>query len=106
MMTVNAQCYLTFLHEKVVPCLHEKDALPTVTFIQDGATSHTANPVKEFFIQTFREKRIISKRYKFSWFLRSPDVSPADFWLWEYLNFRVYWSHSSNLSELKDAIRR
>ncbi|GFX53207.1 hypothetical protein TNCV_362021 [Trichonephila clavipes] len=44
------------LHEKVVSCLREKAAVSTATFIQDGATSHTANTVKEFLIQTFEEE--------------------------------------------------
>lgn len=105
-VTVNAQRYLTLLREKVVPCLREKDALSTVTFMQDGATSHTAIRVKEFLIQTFGEERIISRRCKFPWPSRSPDLTPADFWLWGYLKSRVYRSRPSNLSELKDAIRR
>ncbi|GFW63731.1 HTH_Tnp_Tc3_2 domain-containing protein [Trichonephila clavipes] len=37
---------------------------------------------------------------------RSPDLTPADFWLWGYLKSRVYLSGSSSLLELKDAIRR
>ncbi|GFX26021.1 DUF4817 domain-containing protein [Trichonephila clavipes] len=37
---------------------------------------------------------------------RSPDLTPADFWLWGYLKSRVYLSGPSSLSELKDAIRR
>ena len=44
--------------------------------------SNTANPVKEFLIQTFGEERIISKRCKFSWPPQSPDLTPVDFWLW------------------------
>ncbi|GFT86953.1 uncharacterized protein TNCV_301951 [Trichonephila clavipes] len=36
----------------------------------------------------------------------SPDLAPADFWLWGYLKSRVYLSGPSSLSELKDAIRR
>ncbi|GFY78707.1 uncharacterized protein TNIN_49451 [Trichonephila inaurata madagascariensis] len=56
MVTVNAQRYLMLLREKVVSCLREKAPLSTVTFIQDGATSHTANPVKEFLIQKFGEE--------------------------------------------------
>ncbi|GFT47634.1 uncharacterized protein NPIL_441191 [Nephila pilipes] len=63
-VTVNAQDYLTLLCEKVVPYLREKDALCTVTFMQDGATSHTAKSVKEFLIQTFGEEIINSKRCK------------------------------------------
>ncbi|GFV90809.1 DUF4817 domain-containing protein [Trichonephila clavipes] len=37
---------------------------------------------------------------------RSPDLTPADFWLWGYLKSRVYLSGPSSLSELKDASRR
>ena len=49
-VTVNAEHYLTLPREKVVPCLREKDVLAIVTFMQDGATSHTTYPVKEFLI--------------------------------------------------------
>ncbi|GFW48926.1 uncharacterized protein TNCV_3901241 [Trichonephila clavipes] len=72
----------------------------------DGATSHTANPVKAFLIQTFGEDRIVSRCYKYPWPPRSPDLTPADFWLWGYLKSRVYLSGPSSLSELKDVIRR
>ncbi|GFS73895.1 uncharacterized protein TNCV_108091 [Trichonephila clavipes] len=40
------------------------------------------------------------------WTPRSPDLTPADFWLWGYLKSCVYLSGPSSLSELKDAIRR
>ncbi|GFT21242.1 hypothetical protein TNCV_4685911 [Trichonephila clavipes] len=33
---------------------------------------------------------------------RSPDLTPADFWLWGYLKYRVYLSGPSR-PELKDA---
>ncbi|GFX45012.1 uncharacterized protein TNCV_3430611 [Trichonephila clavipes] len=74
--------------------------------MQDGTTSHTANPVKTFLIQTFGEDRIVSRRCRYPWSPRSPDLIPADFWLWGYLIYRVYLSGPSSLSELKDAIRR
>ncbi|GFY16768.1 uncharacterized protein TNCV_4337691 [Trichonephila clavipes] len=104
--TVNAQRYLTLLRETVVPCLIQRDQISNVTFMQDGATSHTANPVKAFLIQTFGEDRIVSRRCRYPWPPRSPDFTPADFWLWVYLKSRVYLSGPSSLSELKDAIRR
>ncbi|GFU33117.1 DUF4817 domain-containing protein [Trichonephila clavipes] len=104
--TVNAQCYLTLLREIVVPCLIQRGQIANVTFMQDGATSHTANPVKAFLIQTFGEDRIVSRRCRYPWPPRSPDLTPADFWLWGYLKFRVYLSGLSSLSELKDAIHR
>ncbi|GFT68477.1 uncharacterized protein TNCV_4307603 [Trichonephila clavipes] len=42
--TVNDQRYLTLLRETVVPCLIQRGQISNVTFMQDGATSHTANP--------------------------------------------------------------
>ncbi|GFS48385.1 uncharacterized protein TNCV_2297301 [Trichonephila clavipes] len=103
---VNVQRYLTLLRETVVPCLIQRGQIANVTFMQDEATSHTANPVKAFLIQTFVEDRIVSRRCRYPWPPRSPDLAPADFWLWGYLKSRVYLSGPSSLSELKDAIRR
>ncbi|GFX20691.1 DUF4817 domain-containing protein [Trichonephila clavipes] len=78
--TVNAQYYLTLLWETVVPCLIQRGQISNVTFMQDGATSHTANPVKAFLIQTFGEDRIVSRRCRYPWPPRSPDLTPVDFW--------------------------
>ncbi|GFT21838.1 DUF4817 domain-containing protein [Trichonephila clavipes] len=103
--TVNAQRYLTLRRETVVPCLIQRGQIPNVTFMQDGATSHTANPVKAFLVQTFG-KTESSRRCRYPWPPWSPDLTPADFWLWGYLKSRVYLSGPSSLSELKDAIRR
>ncbi|GFX10011.1 DUF4817 domain-containing protein [Trichonephila clavipes] len=77
--TVNAQRYLTLLLETVVPCLIQRDV---------------------------RGDRIVSRHCRYPWPPRSPDLTPADFWLWGYLKSRVYLSGPSSLSELKDAIRR
>ncbi|GFV59684.1 uncharacterized protein TNCV_1907551 [Trichonephila clavipes] len=107
--TVNAQRYLTLLRETVVPCLIQRGQIANVTFMQDGATSHTPNPVKAFLIQTlqtFGEDRIVSRRWRYPWPPRFPDLTPADFWLCGYLKPRVYLTGPSSLSELKDAIRR
>ncbi|GFV44193.1 DUF4817 domain-containing protein [Trichonephila clavipes] len=57
-------------------------------------------------IHTFGEDRIDSRRCRYPWPPRSPDLTPADFWLWGYLKSRVYLSGPSSLSELKDVIRR
>ncbi|GFY11421.1 DUF4817 domain-containing protein [Trichonephila clavipes] len=104
--TVNAQCYLTLLWETVVPCLIQRGQISNVTFMQEGATSHTANQVKAFLIQTFGEDRIVSRHCRYPWPPRSPDLTSADFWLWGYLKSRVYLSGPSSQSELKDAIHR
>ncbi|GFU62545.1 uncharacterized protein TNCV_1313841 [Trichonephila clavipes] len=104
--TVNTQRYLPLLRDTVVPCLIQRGQISKVTFMQDGATSHTANLVKAFLIQKFGEDRIISRHCRYPWPPRSPYLTPADFWLWGYLKSRVYLSGPSSLSELKDAIRR
>ncbi|GFX23774.1 DUF4817 domain-containing protein [Trichonephila clavipes] len=104
--TVIAHRYLTLLRETVVPCLIQRGQISNVTFMQDGATSHTAYPVKTFLIQTFGEDRIVSRRCRYPWPPRSPDLTPAVFWLRGYLESHVYLSGPSSLSELKDAIRR
>ncbi|GFX22485.1 uncharacterized protein TNCV_3601161 [Trichonephila clavipes] len=104
--TVNAQRYLMLPRETVVPCVIQRGQISNVTFMQDGATSHTANPVKAFLIQTFGEDRIVSRRRRYPWLPRSPDLTPVDFWLWGYLKSHVYLSGPSSLLELKDAIRR
>ncbi|GFT44098.1 DUF4817 domain-containing protein [Trichonephila clavipes] len=76
--TVNVQRYLTLLREIVVPCLIQRGQISNVRFMQDGATSHTANPVKAFLIQTSGEDRIVSRRCRYPWPPRSPDLTPAD----------------------------
>ncbi|GFV69600.1 uncharacterized protein TNCV_4507151 [Trichonephila clavipes] len=106
METVNAQRYLTLLRETVVSCLIQRGQISNVTFMRDGATSHTANPVKAFLMQTFGEDGIVSRCCRYPWPPWSPDLTPADFWLWGYLKSCVYLSSPSSLSELKDAIRR
>ncbi|GFW84700.1 DUF4817 domain-containing protein [Trichonephila clavipes] len=63
--TVNAQRYVTLLRETVVPCIFQRGQISNVTFMQDGATSHTANPVKTFLIQTFGEDIIVSRRCRY-----------------------------------------
>ncbi|GFY35404.1 uncharacterized protein TNCV_194971 [Trichonephila clavipes] len=103
---VNAQRYLTLLRETVVPCLIQRGQISNVPFMQDVTTSHIANPDKAFLIQTFGEDRIVSRCCRYPWLPWSPDLTPADFWLWGYLKSRVYLSGPSSLSELKDAIHR
>ncbi|GFY02826.1 DUF4817 domain-containing protein [Trichonephila clavipes] len=96
-------------HELLPADTAQREAFAKWTFSkmeQDGATSHTANPVKAFLIQTFGEDRIISRGCRYPWPPRFPNLTPADFWLWGYLKSRVYLSGPSSLSELKDAIRR
>ncbi|GFT81539.1 uncharacterized protein TNCV_3673861 [Trichonephila clavipes] len=79
---------------------------PAVLFEAARLSNHHLSAI--FFVdssscKTFGEEKIVKA---LQWPPRSPDLTPADFWLWGYLKSRVYLSGPSSLPELKDAIRR
>lgn len=104
--TVTAERYLTLLRDEVVPALNQRGVLSVITFMQDGAPPHFANPVKQFLLDTFGVDRVIARGCKIAWPARSPDLTPVDFWLWGYLKSLVYRSSPSTLAELKHCICR
>ena len=53
-------------------------------FMQDGTTSHTALFTRKFLKGAFGN-RIIGKHFENSWPPYSPDLTPADFYLWPML---------------------
>ena len=66
-------------------------------FQQNGATSHTLHAsIAE--IQSFFGDRVISKGL---WPTRSPDLTPPDYFLWGYLNWRVYRNKPRTIDDLK-----
>ncbi|CAH2088888.1 unnamed protein product [Euphydryas editha] len=73
-------------------------------FQQDGATYHKSNDS----IATVREifgQKLISRRGDINWPLRSPDLTPMDFFLWGYLKSKVFTSHTASIEDLKENIR-
>ena len=54
-------------------------------------------------IKLFFKGRIISKNL---WPPRSPDLTPADFFLWGLLKGKVYKNTPHTIEQLKDAIRQ
>lgn len=70
--------------------------------MQDGAPPHFASVVRKFLLDSFTEERVISRGCKIKWPSRSPDINPADFWLWGYLKSQVYKGSPRNVEELKD----
>jgi len=53
-------------------------------FQQDGATPHTSNKSLAWLEQRFSD-RLISGRCDRQWSPHSPDLNPADFYMWGYL---------------------
>ena len=77
------------------------DELTTGYYQQDGATCHTSNgSMRE--IESYFKDSIISKNL---WTPRSPDLTPADFFLWGLLKGKVYKNTPHTIEQLKDAKR-
>ncbi|GFT44642.1 DUF4817 domain-containing protein [Trichonephila clavipes] len=91
--TVNAQRYLMLLRETVVPCVIQRGQISNVTFMQDGATSHTANPVKAFLIQMFGVDRNISRRRRIA--MAGSDVVQSERPIFDYLSQHL-WPYIGN----------
>ncbi len=67
---------------------------------QDNACLHVSTNTTSFIIKFFKE-RLISANL---WPPHSPDLSPLDFFIWNYLKNRVYMTALRNLEELKGNI--
>lgn len=85
------------------------DELPLATlrdthFQQDGATPHNARINVDWLNRNFNE-RWIGTYGPIRWPARSPDLTPLDFWLWGYLQDRVYLQMPETIDVLKNKIR-
>ena len=59
--------------------------------MQDGATPHTALTTREFNTSNFAN-RVIGKGFTNEWPAQSPNLKPADFYLWPTLKSMMYTS--------------
>lgn len=87
--TVNGERYLNMLNDHLLPELRRVRKVRSTIFMQDGAPAHILNGVKQFLTQHFGD-RIISRHFPNFWPPRSPDLNPCDYWLWGYLQSKVY----------------
>jgi len=105
--TVNGARYEEMLESFVLPALHDRltdDDFEQLIYQQDGAPPHIFRPVKNLLEESFGG-RVISRHFPNEWPPRSPDLNPLDFWLWGYLQGKVFARSPSTLEELKIAIR-
>jgi hypothetical protein len=103
-LTVNGSRYYTMLAQFVVPALNSRHCLPGIIFQQDGAPPHIQTDVINLLRREFNGS-VISRGFDLSWPPRSPDLSPADFFLWGLLKSKVYLKSPKNIEELKAAIQ-
>ena len=69
-----------------------RNKFSTAILMQDGATPHTALSTKTFLRQQFKD-RIIGKHFTKEWPAQSPDLTPADNYLWPQLKSTMYQGH-------------
>ncbi|GFU73258.1 uncharacterized protein TNCV_167411 [Trichonephila clavipes] len=74
-------------------------------FQQDGATCHTARATIDLLKGTFGDC-LISRFGPVNWPPRFCDLTPLDFFLWDYVKSLVYADKPQTLDLLKDNIRR
>lgn len=87
------------------PELRQRNALENVIFMQDGATPHIVQPVREFLRDEFGEERVISRMFPIDWPARSPNWTPCEFFLWPHLKSLVYKRQlPRDLNELKQLV--
>ena len=73
--------------------------------MQDGAPPHTALSTREFLKKHFNS-RIIGKHFRNEWPPYSPDLTPADYYLWPQLKRQMYQGNQpyAHVRTLKKAI--
>jgi hypothetical protein len=103
-VTITGARYLNMLGCFAIPSLIEHGALERIIYQQDGAPAHTTRAVLNFLNDRFGSN-VVSRGCDVEWPPRSPDMTPADFWLWGYLKSRVYLRAPKSIIELKNAIR-
>lgn len=105
-VTINSERYLKLMKSKFLPALRRKVVnFDDVWFQQDGATPHTAGCVLQWLDNTFGDQ-YISYRTANVWPPHTPDLNPLDFFLWGYLQDRVYSPSPQTTEDLKTATTR
>lgn len=103
--TVAADPYVSMLNEFLLPELRQcHNDKRLVWCQQDSERSHTERISK----QTVREMFpgcVISRNGDVTWPPRSPDLSPCVFYLWRYLEHKVYETRPHTIYVLRDSIR-
>ncbi|GFX17801.1 uncharacterized protein TNCV_2292501 [Trichonephila clavipes] len=87
-----------------IPELNNHD-VQELWFQQDGATCHTARVLIYLLEDTFGD-RLISRFGPVNWRPRSCDLTPLDYFLWDYVKSLVYADKPQTLDHLEDNIRR
>ncbi|GFX95731.1 uncharacterized protein TNCV_4886571 [Trichonephila clavipes] len=102
-VTVNGDRYRAMITNFFIPELNNHD-VQELGFLQDGATCHTARATIDLLKDTFGE-RLISRFGPVNWPPISCDLTPLDYFLWNYVKSLVYADKPQTLDHLEDNIR-
>lgn len=101
---VNQDTYNNMLDNYFIPSLHQnKLSTDEIWLMHDGASAHKAQEVQDS-LNFYFPKKWMGKGGEIEWPARSPDLTPADFWLWGYLADCVYANPITTLAQLKNRI--
>ncbi|GFU68138.1 uncharacterized protein TNCV_248021 [Trichonephila clavipes] len=87
-VTVNVDRYTAMITNCFIPELNNHD-VQELWFQQDGATFHTVRATIDLLKDTFGD-RLISRFGPVNWPPRSCDLTPLDYFLWDYVKSLVY----------------
>ncbi|GFX86803.1 uncharacterized protein TNCV_3750761 [Trichonephila clavipes] len=87
-VTVNGDRYRAMMTNFFIPELNNHD-VQELWFQQDGATCHTARATIDLLKDTFGD-HLISRFGPVNWPPRSCDLTPLDYFLWDYVKSLVY----------------
>ncbi|GFW48832.1 transposable element Tc3 transposase [Trichonephila clavipes] len=103
-VTVNGDPYRAMFTNCFIPELNNHD-VRELWFQQDGVTCHTARAAIDLLKDTFGD-HLISRFGPMNWPPRSCDLTPLDYFLWDYVKSLVYVDKPQTLDHLEDNIRR
>ncbi|GFU88544.1 uncharacterized protein TNCV_4442211 [Trichonephila clavipes] len=103
-VTVNGDRYRAMITNFLIPELNNHD-VQELWFQQEGVTCPTARATIDLLKDTFGD-RLISRFGPVNWPPRSCDLTPLDYFLWDYVKSLVYADKPQTLVHLEDNIRR
>jgi len=101
--TMNAKRYLQMLEDYVWPITSGWENIDELVFMHNGTPPHFALGVHAWLDQKF-PGRWLGRRGPHERPTRSPDLTPCDFFLWDWAKEEVYRAKSHTLEQLEDQI--
>jgi hypothetical protein len=97
---VNGKNYLLMLQTFFIPEVRKLHKFHSIIFQQDGAPPHFSIDVRQYLDNHFPD-RWIERGGSIRWALRSPDLTPFDFFLWGHIKNNVNKTPIKDMAELK-----